>query len=57
MSLAIQRYAAEHTAETTIAKITLEDDEMKAALSVKGRNIRAFEQQTGVDPLSMTPRM
>ena len=50
VSRAIQRYAAEHTAETTIAKITLEDDEMKGRIIGKeGRNIRAFEQQTGVD--------
>ncbi|MHC5068075.1 MAG: ribonuclease Y [Planctomycetota bacterium] len=47
---AIQRYAAEHTAETTTTKIELPDEEMKGRIIGKeGRNIRAFEQITGVD--------
>ncbi len=49
---AIQRYAAEHTAETTSAKIKLVDEEMKGRIIGKeGRNIKAFEQATGVDLL------
>ena len=49
---AIQRYAAEHTAETTSAKIKLADEEMKGRIIGKeGRNIKAFEQATGVDLL------
>ncbi|MFW5844867.1 MAG: ribonuclease Y [Planctomycetota bacterium] len=47
---ATQRYAAEHTAETTISKIELPDEEMKGRIIGKeGRNIRAFEQISGVD--------
>ena len=50
VSRAIQRYAAEHTAETTTAKIPLADEEMKGRIIGKeGRNIKAFEQATGVD--------
>lgn len=46
----IQRYAAEHTAETTTAKVELTDDDHKGRIIGKeGRNIRAFEQATGVD--------
>lgn len=49
---AIQRYAAEHTAETTTAKIKLADEDMKGRIIGKeGRNIKAFEQATGVDLL------
>jgi ribonucrease Y len=44
---AIQRYA-----ETTSAKIKLADEEMKGRIIGKeGRNIKAFEQATGVDLL------
>ena len=47
---AIQRYAAEHTAETAAAKIQLKDEELKGRIIGKdGRNIKAFEQATGVD--------
>jgi len=47
---AIQRYAAEHTAETASAKIQLKDEELKGRIIGKdGRNIKAFEQATGVD--------
>ncbi len=47
---AIQRYAAEHTAETTVAKVKIADEEMKGRIIGKdGRNIKAFEQATGVD--------
>ena len=50
LSRAIQRYAAEHTAETTISKVELPDEEMKGRIIGKeGRNIRAFEQISGVD--------
>lgn len=47
---AIQRYAAEHTVETTAAKVPIKEEEMKGRIIGKeGRNIRAFEMATGVD--------
>ena len=50
VSRAVQRYAAEHTAETTTAKVIIPDEEMKGRIIGKeGRNIRAFSQATGVD--------
>jgi ribonucrease Y len=50
VSRAVQRYAAEHTAETTVAKIKIADDDIKGRIIGKeGRNIKAFEQATGVD--------
>ncbi len=52
ISLAIQRYAAQHTYETTTATITLTGDEIKGRIiGREGRNIRAFESLTGVTVL------
>lgn len=49
ISVAIQRYAGQHTFENTTTTVALPNDEIKGRIiGREGRNIRAFEAATGV---------
>ena len=52
VSLSIQRYAGQHSFETSTATVNIKGEEMKGRIiGREGRNIRAFEAATGVTVL------
>jgi ribonuclease Y len=52
LSTVIQRYAGEHTFQTTTTSVAIQGEDMKGRIiGREGRNIRAFESATGITVL------
>lgn len=52
LAISIQRYAGDHTTETTTTSLALPSEELKGRIIGRdGRNIRAFEAATGITVL------
>jgi ribonuclease Y len=50
LTMTMQRLASEHTSNMTTSTVDIPNDEMKGRIiGREGRNIRAFEQETGID--------
>ena len=50
LTMTMQRLASEHTANLTTSTVDIPNDEMKGRIiGREGRNIRSFEQETGID--------
>lgn len=50
LATVIQRYASDHTAETTVTSVPIPNEEIKGRIIGKeGRNIQSFEKATGID--------
>ena len=50
VGMAVQRYAGTHVSQTTVSTVDIPNDELKGRIiGREGRNIRAFEKESGVD--------